>query len=167
MKGTLDGMQISFNMAATLIVFVALTALLNGLLAGLPAVGGRPVTLERAFGLLFSPLAWSLGVPWRDASAAGTLLGVKLVLTEFTAFIRLGATPAADLAPRTRVIMTYALCGFANIASVGINVAGYNVLAPHRRAEVIGLVWKAMAVGFLATCLAAAVVGAMPAALFG
>jgi len=167
MKGTLDGMQISFNMAATLIVFVALTALLNGLLAGLPAVGGRPQAGERAFGLLFSPLAWSLGVPWRDASAAGTLLGVKLVLTEFTAFIRLGATPAADLAPRTRVIMTYALCGYANIASVGINVAGYNVLAPHRRAEVIGLVWKAMAVGFLATCLAAAVVGAMPAALFG
>jgi CNT family concentrative nucleoside transporter len=125
------------------------------------------VTLERGLGLLAAPLAWSLGVPWRDASAAGTLLGVKMVLTEFSAFIRLGATPAAELAPRSRVIMTYALCGYANIASVGINVAGYNVLAPQRRGEVIDLVWKAMAVGFLATCLSAAVVGAMPAALFG
>jgi CNT family concentrative nucleoside transporter len=167
MKGTLDGLQISFNMAATLIVFVALTAMVDGVLAGLPAVGGAPVTLERGLGLLAAPLAWSLGVPWRDASAAGTLLGVKMVLTEFSAFIRLGATPAAELAPRSRVIMTYALCGYANIASVGINVAGYNVLAPQRRGEVIDLVWKAMAVGFLATCLSAAVVGAMPAALFG
>jgi CNT family concentrative nucleoside transporter len=167
MKGTLDGLQISFNMAATLIVFVALTAMVNGLLSGLPEVAGAPVTLERGLGLVFAPLAWSLGVPWRDALAAGTLLGVKMVLTEFSAFIRLGATPVADLDPRSRVILTYALCGYANIASVGINVAGFNVLAPNRRSEVIGLVWKAMAVGFLATCLGAAVVGAMPAALFG
>ena len=166
-KGTGDGLQIVLNVAATLIVFVAFTAMVDGLLAGLPPVGGAPVTLERGLGLLLAPLAWSLGVPWRDAPAAGGLLAIKLVLTEFSAFIHLGAMPAAELAHRTRVIMTYALCGFANIASVGINVAGYNVLVPERRAEVISLVWKAMATGFLATCFSAAIVGALPAAVVG
>jgi CNT family concentrative nucleoside transporter len=166
-KGASDGLQIVLNVAATLIVFVALTALADQLLAAFPPLGGGPVTVERAMGFVLAPLAWSLGVPWRDAPAAGSLLGLKLVLTEFTAFIRLGATPAAALAARTRVIMTYALCGFANIASVGINVAGYNVLVPERREEVMGLVWKAMATGFLATCLTAALVGALPPGLFG
>jgi CNT family concentrative nucleoside transporter len=166
-KGTSDGLQIVLNVAATLIVFVALTALADRLLALLPPVAGAPVTVERTLGVLFAPLAWSLGIAWRDAPAAGSLLGLKLALTEFTAFIRLGGEPAGALAARTRVIMTYALCGFANIGSVGINVAGYGVLAPDRRAEVIGLVWKAMAVGFLATCLTAALVGAMPESLFG
>jgi CNT family concentrative nucleoside transporter len=165
-KGTSDGLQIVLNVAATLIVFVALTALADRVLALLPPVAGAPVTVERTLGALFAPLAWSLGIAWRDAPAAGALLGLKLALTEFTAFIRLGAEPAGALAARTRVIMTYALCGFANIGSVGINVAGYGVLAPDRRAEVIGLVWKAMAVGFLATCLTAALVGALPESLF-
>jgi len=116
---------------------------------------------------VFAPLAWSMGVAWADAPTAGSLLGVKLVLTEFTAFFRLAAVPAGEIAERTRVIMTYALCGFANIASVGINVAGYTVLVPERRQEVIGMVWRAMFTGFLATCLTAAIVGAMPRQLFG
>lgn len=166
-KGTGDGLQIVLNVAATLIVFVALVAMVNGLLGLLGEVGGAPISVERVLGLVFAPLAWALGIAWKDAPAAGSLLGVKLVLTEFTAFIRLGATPIAELDPRTRIIMTYALCGFANIASVGINVAGYSVLVPERRAEVMGMVWKAMIAGFLATCLTAAVVGAMPQALFG
>jgi len=123
--------------------------------------------VERILGIVFAPLAWALGIKWADASVAGSLLGVKLVLTEFTAFIRLGAIPVGELDPRTRLIMTYALCGFANIASVGINVAGYSVLAPERRAEVMGMVWKAMMAGFLATCLTASVVGLMPSGLFG
>jgi CNT family concentrative nucleoside transporter len=166
-KGTGDGLQIVLNVGAALIVFVALAAMADKLLALLPPVAGAPVSIERALGLAFAPLAWAMGVPWRDAGAAGALLGVKLVLTEFSAFIRLGTAPAGEFAERTRVIMTYALCGFANIASVGINVAGYSVLAPERRSEVIGLVWKAMAAGFLATCLTASVVGLLPAALFG
>ena len=165
-KGTSDGLQIVLSVAATLIVFVAFTALVDRLLALGPAIGGAPITLERILGVAFAPLAWTLGVPWRDAPAAGGLLGVKLVLTEFSAFIRLGGLPLGELAERTRVIMTYALCGFANIASVGINVAGYNVLVPERRSEVIALVWKAMAVGFLATCLTGAVVGLLPAEIF-
>jgi CNT family concentrative nucleoside transporter len=166
-RGTNDGLTIVLNVGATLIVFVALVAMVNGLLGLLPPIGGAPLSVERGLGVIFAPLAWTLGIPWADAPAAGSLLGVKLVLTEFTAFIRLGAIPVDAMAERSRVIMTYALCGFANVASVGINLAGYSVLVPERRNEVVGMVWKAMLAGFLATCLTAAVVGAMPAALFG
>jgi CNT family concentrative nucleoside transporter len=166
-KGTSDGLQIVLNIAATLIVFVAIVAMINGVLGLFPPLGGAPLSVERGLGVIFAPLAWSIGVPWRDAPTAGSLLGVKLVLTEFTAFIKLGGIPVTALDERTRVIMTYALCGFANIASVGMNVAGYSVLVPERRSEVIGMVWKAMFSGFLATCLTAAVVGAMPRELFG
>jgi CNT family concentrative nucleoside transporter len=166
-KGTSDGLQIVLNVAATLIVFVALVAMVNGMLGLFPPVGGAPLSVERGLGILFAPLAWSMGIAWHDAAFAGSLLGVKLMLTEFTAFIRLGATPVGAIDPRTRVILTYALCGFANVASVGINVAGYSVLAPERRAEIMGMVWKAMMAGFLATCLTASVVGALPGTLFG
>jgi CNT family concentrative nucleoside transporter len=166
-RGTNDGLTIVLNVGATLIVFVALVAMINGMLGLLPPVAGAPVSVERALGVIFAPLAWTLGVPWSDAPAAGSLLGVKLVLTEFTAFIKLGAIPVEAMGERTRVIMTYALCGFANIASVGINLAGYSVLVPERRNEVVGMVWKAMLAGFLATCLTASVIGAMPASLFG
>ena len=166
-KGTSDGLSIVLNVAATLIVFVALVAMVNAILGMFPTVGGQPVSVERILGVIFAPLAWALGVRWADAPTAGSLLGVKLVLTEFTAFIRMGAIPTGAIDERTRVIMTYALCGFANIASVGINVAGYSVLVPERRAEIMGMVWKAMMAGFLATCLTASVVGAMPSELFG
>ncbi|MFC3070796.1 NupC/NupG family nucleoside CNT transporter [Phenylobacterium soli] len=166
-RGTSDGLTIVLNVGATLIVFVALVAMLNGILGLLPSVAGAPLSVERGLGVLFAPLAWTLGIPWHDAPTAGSLLGVKLVLTEFTAFIKLGAIPVDQMAERSRVIMTYALCGFANVASVGINLAGYSVLVPERRNEVVGMVWKAMMAGFLATCLTASVVGAMPPALFG
>jgi CNT family concentrative nucleoside transporter len=166
-RGTNDGLTIVLNVGATLIVFVALVALVNGLLGLLPPIAGAPLSVERVLGVIFAPLAWTLGIPWADAPTAGSLLGVKLVLTEFTAFIRLGAIPVDAMGERSRVIMTYALCGFANIASVGINLAGYSVLVPERRNEIVGMVWKAMMAGFLATCLTAAVVGAMPPGLFG
>ncbi|MFM8819524.1 MAG: NupC/NupG family nucleoside CNT transporter [Phenylobacterium sp.] len=165
-RGVSDGLQIALNIGATLIVFVALAAIVNGLLGLLPDIAGAPLTLERILGVIFAPLVWLIGVPARDAQIAGALLGVKLVLTEFTAFIQLGATPVDAIDPRTRVLMAYALCGFANIASVGMNVAGYSVLVPERRSEVIGMVWKAMFVGFLATCLSASVVGLLPRELF-
>jgi len=165
-RGTSDGLQIALNVGATLIVFVALIAMVNNLLGLAPPVLGAPVTVQRGLGLIFSPLAWTMGIPWKEAPAAGGLLGVKLVLTEFTAFAGLAHLPAGMISERTRVIMTYALCGFANIASVGINVAGYSVLIPDRRLEVMGLVWKAMLAGFLATCMTAAVVGALPAGLY-
>jgi CNT family concentrative nucleoside transporter len=166
-KGTGDGLQIVLNVAATLIVFVALVAMVNGVLGLFPEVLGAPLSVERILGVLFAPLAWAIGVPAEDALKAGSLLGVKLVLTEFTAFINLGAVPVGEISERTRVLMTYALCGFANVASVGINLAGYSVLVPERRNEVVGMVWKAMFAGFMATCLTASVVGVLPEALFG
>jgi CNT family concentrative nucleoside transporter len=166
MRGTSDGLQIVLAIGATLIVFVALIAMADALLRLAGPVAGAPLSVERGLGLVFAPLAWIIGVPWREAPAAGQLLGLKLVLTEFTAFIKLAALPASEISPRTRVIMTYALCGFANIASVGINVAGYSILVPERRGEVMAMVWKACAAGFLATCLTAAVVGAMPEGLY-
>ena len=165
-KGTGDGLAVVLNVAATLIVFVALIALADRMLAALPAVAGAPLSIERGLAIVFHPVAWSLGLPWGEAATGGRLLGVKLVLTEFTAFIQLGATPQAALSERSRMILTYALCGFANVASVGINVAGFGVLAPNRRAEVQALVWKALLAGFLATCLTAAVIGVLPPALF-
>ena len=166
MKGTHDGLQIVLAVASTLVVFVSLIAMVNGLLGLFPNLAGAPPSVERGLGAVFSPLAWVMGVPWREAPTAGALLGAKLVLTEFTAFINLSHLPAGALSDRSRVIMTYALCGFANIASVGINVAGYSILIPERRAEVMGMVWKAMMGGFLATCMTASVVGVLPGGLF-
>ncbi|GAA0565661.1 NupC/NupG family nucleoside CNT transporter [Rhizomicrobium electricum] len=167
MKGISDGMQIAVNVAACLIVFVALVALVNAMLGALPPVGGAPVSVERVLGYVFAPVAWCLGIQPSEILPAGQLLGTKMMLTEFTAFIKLGAIPAAELTERTRIIMTYALCGFANVASVGINLAGFSVLLPERRDEIIKMVGKAMLAGFFATCLSAAIVGAVPASILG
>jgi concentrative nucleoside transporter, CNT family len=165
-KGISVGLEICLKIGATLIVFVSIVAMVDGALGQLAPVGGAPISLERIFGIAFSPLAWCLGVPWKEAQTAGSLLGVKLMLTEFTAFFDLAKLGPAEFSDRSRVIMTYALCGFANIASVGINVAGYSILAPTRQKEIMGMVWKAMMVGFLATCMTASVVGVLPSALF-
>jgi CNT family concentrative nucleoside transporter len=166
-KGTSDGLTVVLNVGATLIVIVALVSIADRLLALFPAVGGQPLGIARGLGVVFAPLAWSLGIPWSEAHTAGALLGTKLVLTEFSAFIQMAKIGPQALSERSRMIMTYALCGFANIASVGINVAGYSVLAPARRDEVIALVWKAMLAGFLATCMTASIIGALPSSLFG
>jgi CNT family concentrative nucleoside transporter len=166
-KGVADGLMVVLNISAILIVFVALVAIGNGLLGLAPDVGGAPLTLERILGVLFAPLAWCLGIDWAESGKAGYLLGVKLMLTEFIAFIQLGAIPEGEMTERTRMILTYALCGFANVGSVGITVTGMGVLMPERRAEITSLVWKALIAGFLATCMTAAVVGAMPRELFG
>lgn len=165
-KGTSDGLMVVLNISAILIVFVALVALVNVMLGGLWLFDG-PVTVERMLGWLFMPLAWLIGVEWSEAGIAGRLLGVKLTLTEFVAFIQLGTVPEGDMSERTRMLMTYALCGFANIGSVGITVTGLSVLIPERRQEVLGMVWKALFAGFLSTLMAAAVVGALPMSVFG
>ena len=165
-KGTADGLMVVLNISAVLIVFVALVALVNVMLGGFWLFGGE-VTVERLLGWLFMPLAWLTGVEWSEAGKAGWLLGVKLTLTEFVAFIELGKVPAAEMSERTRMLMTYALCGFANVGSVGITVTGLSVLMPERREEVLGLVWKALFAGFLATLMAACVVGALPGRIFG
>ncbi len=166
-KGVQDGLMVVLNISAILIVFVALVAIANLILGIFPDVAGAPLTIERILGVAFSPLAWTLGIDWSEAGKAGWLLGVKLMLTEFIGFIELGSIPADQMSERTRMIMTYALCGFANVGSVGITVSGLGVLMPERRAEVIGMVWKALLAGFLATCMTASVVGALPRELFG
>ncbi|MDG2522745.1 nucleoside transporter C-terminal domain-containing protein [Caulobacter segnis] len=166
-KGVSDGLMVVLNISGVLIVYVAFVAIANMLLGWvLPDMFGGPVTIERMLSVVFAPLAWALGISWDEAFKAGYLLGVKLMLTEFIAFIQLGSIPAAEMSERTRTILTYALCGFANVGSVGITVSGMGVLMPERRGEVISLVWKALVAGFLATCLTAAVVGAMPRELF-
>ncbi|PZN97306.1 MAG: Na+ dependent nucleoside transporter [Alphaproteobacteria bacterium] len=164
-KGTADGLMVVLNISAVLIVFVALVALVNVMVGGI-MLFDAPLTVERVLGWLFMPVAWLTGVEWADAGKAGGLLGVKLTLTEFVAFIRLGGIPDGEITERTRMLMTYALCGFANIGSVGITVTGLSVLMPERREEVLGLVWKGLFAGFLATLMTAAVVGAMPAVIF-
>jgi len=165
-KGTADGLMVVMNISAVLIVFVALVALVNIMIGGI-VVFDAPLTLERILGWIFMPVAWLTGVEWSEAGRAGWLLGVKLTLTEFVAFIDLGKVPVAEMSERTRMIMTYALCGFANIGSVGITVSGLSVLMPERREEVLGLIWKALFAGFLSTLMTAAIVGAMPASIFG
>ncbi|WP_372707088.1 NupC/NupG family nucleoside CNT transporter [Brevundimonas sp.] len=164
-RGTADGLMVVLNISAVLIVFVALVALVNVMMGGLWLFDG-PVTVERLLGWLFMPLAWLMGVEWSEAGKAGWLLGVKLTLTEFVAFIELGKVPAGEMSERTRILMTYALCGFANIGSVGITVTGLSVLMPERREEVLGMVWKGLFAGFLATVMTACVVGALPGIIF-
>ena len=165
-KGTADGLMVVLNISAVLITFVAFVALVNVIIGNF-WLGGEPLSVERILGVLFAPIAWLTGVEWAEASKAGWLLGVKLTLTEFVAFIELGKVPAGEMSERTRMLMTYALCGFANIGSVGITVTGLSVLLPERRQEVLGLVWKALLGGFLATLMTACVVGALPGRIFG
>lgn len=164
-KGTSDGLMVVLNISAILIVFVALTALVNIILGNFWLLG-EPLSLQRILGALFTPVAWLTGVAWADAGEAGRLLGVKLILTEFVAFIELGAVPEGEISERTRMLMTYALCGFANIGSVGITVTGLSILMPERREMVLGMVWKALMAGFMATLMTASIVGALPSAVF-
>ncbi len=158
-RGTIDGLSLLLNIVALLIVLIALVTLVNVILEALPAVRGAPITLQRALGFVLAPLAWLIGVPWSEAHTAGTLLGTKTVLNEFIAYLDLAHLPAAALALRSRMIMTYALCGFANFGSLGILIGGLATMAPERRDEVVALGMKTIVAGTLATCMTGAVVG--------
>jgi concentrative nucleoside transporter, CNT family len=166
MAGTQMGLQVVLSIAATLIVFIAFVTLANALLGLLPFEGQAPVSVQSLLAFLFRPLAWSIGVPWSETPTAAHLLAQKLVLTEFSAFLELAHLPKGLLSEHSRVIMTYALCGFANIGSVGITAAGLGVLTPERRGEILNMVWKALFAGFLATCMTAALVAALPWQIF-
>lgn len=166
-RGIQDGVMVAVNIAATLIVFVALVALTNMILGLFPDVNGAKLTLERIFGAVFAPLAYAIGIPWGEALRAGELLGAKLFLTEFLAFQQLGQTDPSVLSERSRMIMTYALCGFANVGSVGIMIAGMTQLfPPERRRLILDLAWKSLLPGFLATCMTAAIVACLPPQIF-
>lgn len=159
-RGTTEGLELLLSVIAMLIVFVALIALLNAALALLPDVAGTPVSAERLLGLLFAPLAWLIGVPWSEAGVAGQLLGKKTVLNEFVAYAELAALPAESMAPRSRLLMTYALAGFANFGSLGILIGGLTPLLPaERRSDLSRLAARSLPAGLLATCITAALVG--------
>ncbi|MDH5273200.1 MAG: nucleoside:proton symporter [Gammaproteobacteria bacterium] len=148
-RGTLDGLQLLLNVIAMLIVFVAIVTLINLVLA--------PYTLQGALGWLFTPLAWLAGVPWAEAHLGGTLLATKTVLNELVAYLDLAGM--TGLSGRSRLLLTYALCGFANFGSLGIMIGGLSTMCPERRGEIIGLGLKSIVAGTLATCLTAATVG--------
>jgi len=158
-RGSLDGVKLLINVTAMLIVLVALVHLCNQLLALLPQVAGAELTLQRAFGWAFAPLAWLMGLPWGEAVTGGALIGTKTVLNELIAYLDLAALPDGALTPRSRLILTYALCGFANFASLGIMIGGLATLVPERRGEVVALGLKSLVAGTLATCMTGAVVG--------
>ena len=161
-RGTLEGLQLLLNIVAMLVVFIALVALVNGLLGTLPAVDGAPLTLERLFGWLFAPLAWLIGVPASEVLTAGKLLGQKTVLNEFIAYIAMARMGPDQLSPRTALLMTYALAGFANFGSLGIMLGGLDALLPkERRAELATLGLKSILAGLLSTCITAALVGVL------
>ncbi len=161
-KGTEDGLRLYLQIIAMLVVTTSLVALANIMLAQLPGVMGAPLTLERMLGWLFAPLVWLMGVPADQMVTAGGLLGVKVILNELIAYLRMAALPAGTLDPRSSMIMVYALCGFANFASVGFLIAGMSALIPDRRDEIVGLALKALVAGVLASSLSAAMIGLLP-----
>lgn len=160
-RGTLDGIPILAGIVATLLVTVALVALLNAGLGVLPAWDGSAVTLQRVFALPFRPVMWLIGIPWDQSAAAAGLMGTKTVLNEFVAYLGLAGMPAEALSPHSRLIATYALCGFANFGSLGILIGGLGAMVPERRTEIVGLGLRSILAGTLATCMSGAVIGAI------
>jgi len=157
-KGTLDALTLLINIIAMLIVAVALVHLVNLGLGLLPMLGGKSVTLQMLLGYVMAPIVWMFGIPWAEAQTAGSLMGTKTILNEFLAFIDLSQLPPEALSLRSRLIMTYALCSFANFGSLGIMIGGLGSMVPERRTEVVSLGIRSLIAGTLATCMTGAVV---------
>lgn len=160
-KGTAAGLELLLNIIAMMIVLLALVYLANAVLGLLPDVAGSAISLQRLLGLVMAPVCWLMGVPWDQAFTAGALMGIKTVLNEFVAYLELAKLPAGALDDRSRLIMLYAMCGFANFGSLGIMVAGLTVMAPERRADILSLGGKSIVSGTLTTCLMGAMVGVL------
>jgi CNT family concentrative nucleoside transporter len=160
-KGTSAGLELLLNIVAMLLVLVALVYLANAILGLLPAIGGAKISLQRLLGYLMAPVCWLIGLPWSQAVTAGTLMGTKTVLNELIAYVDLSRLGADALDPRSRLIMLYAMCGFANFGSLGIMIGGLGTMAPERRAEINSLGVKSIVSGTLTTCLMGAIVGVM------
>jgi concentrative nucleoside transporter, CNT family len=158
-RGTLQGVELLINITALLVVMIALVSLANLGIGLLPDVGGTPVTLQRLLGWLLAPVAWLMGLPWEQAITGGSLLGTKVILNELLAYLDLAALPDDQLDTRSRLIMTYALCGFANFGSLGIMIGGLGTMVPERREEIVALGIRSIAAGTLATCMTGAVIG--------
>ncbi len=158
-RGTGDGLHMALNIGAMLIAFLALVALLDGIFGGIHRhIGWFPTSLESVLGALFAPIAWIIGVPWRDCPAIGNLLGTRMVLNELVAFSMLGPQRAA-LDPRSFTIATFALCGFANLSSIGIQIGGIGALAPSRKGDLARLGFRAMLAGTMANLMSASIAG--------
>lgn len=150
-RGTTEGAQLLISVMAMLIVLIALVSLVNSLLGALPQVAGAPLSLQRTLGWLMAPLAWTAGIPWHEAPTAGALLGTKTVLNELVAYLDLAHLAPEALSPKSRIVLTYALCGFANLGSLGILLGGMCAMAPERRAEIVRLGPKTLISGTFAT----------------
>jgi CNT family concentrative nucleoside transporter len=160
-RGTGAGLELLLNIVAMLIVLVALVHLANAILSLLPDIAGSAITMQRVLGIVMAPVCWLMGVPWDQAATAGSLMGIKTVLNELIAYVELSKLPPDALDPRARLIMIYALCGFANFGSLGIMIAGLTVMAPERRKDIISLGGKSIVSGTLTTCLLGAIVGVL------
>jgi CNT family concentrative nucleoside transporter len=158
-QGATAGLSLLLNMIAMLIVFVALVHLINAMFSVLPSLGGEPITLQRLLGFVMAPVTWLIGIPWEQAKTAGALMGIKTVLNELIAYLEMSKLPPGTLDPRSRLIMLYAMCGFANFGSVGIMIGGLTVMAPERRSDIISLSMKSVVSGTISTLLMGAVVG--------
>ncbi len=158
-KGTLQGVELLINIIAMLVVLVALVYLANLILGLFPDIGGKPITLQRLLGIIMAPIVWLMGVPWHETTTAGALMGTKTILNELLAYIDLSRLPPDALSPRSLLIMTYAMCGFANPGSLGIMIGGLGTMAPGRRDEIVVLGLRSIIAGTLATCMTGAVVG--------
>ena len=158
-RGTQDGLNITLSIAALLLVLISLVTLVNFALTGLPLIGGEVISLERMAGWIFSPIAWCMGIPWSEAQLGGSLLGVKTILNEFVAYVNLAGIDASDLSEKSRLIMLYALCGFANLSSVGILLSGISAMVPERKDDLISVSGKALVGATLASCFTGLVVG--------
>jgi CNT family concentrative nucleoside transporter len=165
-RGTMDGIPVLAGIVALLLVTVALVSLINMALGLLPLWDGA-ITLQRIFALPFRPVMWLIGVPWEQSAAAAGLMGTKTVLNEFVAYLGLASLPADALSPHSRLIVTYALCGFANFGSLGIMIGGLGVMVPERRQEIVGLGLRSILAGTLATCSSGAVIGVLTGVLTG
>ena len=158
-RGTSDGLHMALNIGAMLIAFLALVALVDGILGGVHRhVAWFPISMESILGVLFAPVAWVIGIPWRDCPAIGNLLGTRMVLNELVAFSMLGPQRAM-LSPRSFTIATFALCGFANLSSIGIQIGGIGALAPNKRGELARLGFRAMFAGTMANLISASIAG--------
>jgi CNT family concentrative nucleoside transporter len=158
-QGTIDGVKLLASVVAMLVVMVALVALANSLLGLITRPFGAALTLQQILGWICAPLAWLIGIPWSESAVAGGLIGEKIVLNEFLAYLDMASLPQEALSPRSRVILAYALCGFANLGSLGIMIGGLTAMVPERRDEIIELAPKSVLIGLLATLLSAAIVG--------
>lgn len=159
-KGTTDGLHLALNVAAMLIAFIALIALVNGIMGGIHnhIAGWFPASLEQVFGFVFAPVAFVIGIPWKDCLSIGNLLGTRMVVNELVAYSMMGAQKAV-LDPRSFTIATFALCGFANFSSIGIQIGGISALAPNRRSDLAKLGFRAMIAGTMANLMSASIVG--------